>query len=131
MGMAFGRVTCGCGRISWSGRGEVVDLVASADVVVRERMCADCCPRLEIVHTINLPISAPSLKEATEADMRAALRRDPCAYCGAPQEELDHIIPRARGGSDKTSNLTAACSHCNREKLATSLLTYLARRVTA
>ena len=47
---------------------------------------------------------------------------DRCGYCQSPQRytmgmlELEHIIPRARGGSDDESNLWLACSLCNRYK---------------
>lgn len=41
-----------------------------------------------------------------------------CAYCG--QEgvplQVEHIVPRIRGGSDRVSNLTLACGPCNLEK---------------
>ena len=46
----------------------------------------------------------------------AALKEDPCAYCGAPAEQLDHIDPRSRGGADAWDNLTPACSDCNATK---------------
>ena len=41
-----------------------------------------------------------------------------CAYCGAENLplEVDHIVPRSRGGSDRVSNLTLACHTCNRRK---------------
>lgn len=41
-----------------------------------------------------------------------------CAYCGAGHTplEIEHIIPRSRGGSSRTSNLTLACTECNRAK---------------
>lgn len=41
-----------------------------------------------------------------------------CAYCGAAQLPLqvEHIVPRARGGSDRVSNLTLACEGCNTRK---------------
>ena len=41
-----------------------------------------------------------------------------CAYCGAENVPLqvEHIIPRARGGSDRVSNLTLACEKCNQAK---------------
>lgn len=43
-----------------------------------------------------------------------------CVYCGKkPPEvvlEVDHLTPRAKGGSDDESNLTAACYGCNRGK---------------
>ncbi|MFB7182602.1 RNA-guided endonuclease IscB [Streptomyces sp. NPDC056257] len=41
-----------------------------------------------------------------------------CAYCGATGVPLniDHIHPRARGGSDRISNLCTACVPCNESK---------------
>jgi 5-methylcytosine-specific restriction endonuclease McrA len=41
-----------------------------------------------------------------------------CAYCGAKgmQLQIEHIIPKARGGTDRTSNLTLACELCNLRK---------------
>ena len=41
-----------------------------------------------------------------------------CAYCGAENVllEVDHIVPRSRGGSDSVSNLTLACHNCNQKK---------------
>lgn len=41
-----------------------------------------------------------------------------CAYCGAINTPLqvEHIVPRARGGSDRISNLTLACEGCNQAK---------------
>jgi len=41
-----------------------------------------------------------------------------CAYCQATGVPLhvEHIIPKARGGSDRVSNLTLACMSCNQKK---------------
>jgi 5-methylcytosine-specific restriction endonuclease McrA len=41
-----------------------------------------------------------------------------CVYCGASNTQLqvEHIIPRARGGSNRASNLTLACAPCNVRK---------------
>ena len=33
--------------------------------------------------------------------------------CTRLATEVDHIIPRSRGGSDHPSNLRASCSYCN------------------
>ena len=41
-----------------------------------------------------------------------------CAYCGKKEVplEIEHIVPRAKGGSDRVSNLTLACGPCNKAK---------------
>ena len=42
-----------------------------------------------------------------------------CAYCGKeniPGLEIEHIIPKARDGSNRISNLTIACKKCNDKK---------------
>jgi 5-methylcytosine-specific restriction endonuclease McrA len=42
-----------------------------------------------------------------------------CQYCGVvhpPDLEVDHIVPRSRGGSNRPDNLVAACHSCNAEK---------------
>lgn len=50
-----------------------------------------------------------------------------CAYCGARNVPLniDHIVPRARGGSNRISNLTLACIPCNTEKCAQPIETFV------
>lgn len=44
-----------------------------------------------------------------------------CSYCGAPAQEIDHIVPRAKGGTNSTYNLTPACRSCNEKKSNLSL----------
>ena len=44
-----------------------------------------------------------------------------CSYCGAKATEIDHIIPRAQGGSNSVHNLTPACRSCNQKKSNLSL----------
>ena len=41
-----------------------------------------------------------------------------CAYCGKGNRPLqvEHLIPKMRGGSNRVSNLTIACGPCNQEK---------------
>jgi len=58
----------------------------------------------------------------------AHLRRDPCSYCGGESEAIDHIEPRAGGGTNHWSNLTAACDSCNGSKSDKPLLIFLAHR---
>lgn len=41
-----------------------------------------------------------------------------CAYCGTADTplEIEHVVPRSQGGSNRVSNLTLACHTCNSEK---------------
>ena len=41
-----------------------------------------------------------------------------CAYCGATGVplQIEHVLPRSRGGTDRASNLTLACEPCNTAK---------------
>jgi hypothetical protein len=52
-----------------------------------------------------------------------------CVYCGAVDVplNLDHAHPRARGGSNRVSNLVPACIPCNTEKAARPIEDFLAR----
>lgn len=49
---------------------------------------------------------------------RAVFVRDAfeCQYCGRPAENVDHIVPRSRGGGHTWDNVVAACRPCNSRK---------------
>jgi 5-methylcytosine-specific restriction endonuclease McrA len=53
-----------------------------------------------------------------------------CAYCGVVGKplNLDHVIPRARRGSNRPSDLVPACVPCNEAKDATPVEVFLADR---
>lgn len=53
-----------------------------------------------------------------------------CAYCGAEHTPLqvEHIEPRANGGTDRISNLTLACNDCNQKKAARPVEVFLAKK---
>lgn len=53
------------------------------------------------------------------------LAQDPCCYCGAPMEHIDHIIPLALCGDNSWENLTAACGHCNTSKGSKKLIDWM------
>ena len=44
-----------------------------------------------------------------------------CSYCEEKATEIDHIVPRAKGGTNSTYNLTPACRSCNEKKSNLSL----------
>jgi len=49
---------------------------------------------------------------------RAVFARDlnRCQYCGSAAENLDHVLPRSRGGLHTWENVVAACRPCNARK---------------
>ncbi len=36
-----------------------------------------------------------------------------CVYCGKKGEEIEHIIPKSKGGTNSIKNLTLSCRKCN------------------
>ena len=52
-----------------------------------------------------------------------------CAYCGAKSTplQIEHIQPKAKGGSNRVSNLTLACQPCNHRKGAQDVRVFLAK----
>jgi 5-methylcytosine-specific restriction endonuclease McrA len=53
-----------------------------------------------------------------------------CAYCGAKNVplEIEHIQARSKGGSDRASNLTLACTECNIDKGNKDIKEFLKRK---
>ncbi|NWH03551.1 RNA-guided endonuclease IscB [Desulfobacter latus] len=53
-----------------------------------------------------------------------------CAYCGKTDIplEIEHIVPKSKGGSNRISNLTLACTACNRKKGNKPLELFLSRK---
>jgi 5-methylcytosine-specific restriction endonuclease McrA len=82
-----------------------------------------------VFHAERLRIEAPSVVRLryfvkvpyrTRAPLtrRAVFARDnwSCQYCGGTAENLDHVIPRSRGGEHTWENVVAACRRCNARK---------------
>jgi 5-methylcytosine-specific restriction endonuclease McrA len=53
-----------------------------------------------------------------------------CAYCGAKDVPLqvEHMVCRAHGGTNRVSNLTLACEPCNTKKGTQDMKTFLAKK---
>ncbi len=50
-----------------------------------------------------------------------------CAYCGKTDVplQIEHIVPKAKGGTNRISNLTIACDSCNKKKGTFSIQEFL------
>jgi hypothetical protein len=66
-------------------------------------------------------MSTSSISEALKAKIRASASNK-CGYCRSLQMyvlgllEIEHIIPKAKGGTDDEENLWLACRLCNNYK---------------
>ena len=64
-------------------------------------------------HYVKVPYQA-----RISLNRRAVFARDDhrCQYCGASAENIDHVIPKSRGGSHSWENVVASCRPCNSRK---------------
>jgi 5-methylcytosine-specific restriction endonuclease McrA len=101
-------------------RAVVLVLKEKADVLV---------PRDALVRGASIAIQAPSVirlryvvkvpfRARAGLSRRAVFVRDDhtCQYCGGRAENVDHVIPRSRGGLHVWENVVAACRRCNSRK---------------
>ena len=53
-----------------------------------------------------------------------------CVYCGAVDTrlEIEHLIPRSKGGSNRVSNLAISCHKCNQKKGAKDIKDFLSKK---
>jgi 5-methylcytosine-specific restriction endonuclease McrA len=108
---------------------EKADVVASNGLIFRsERLELEAPSVVRLRHFVKVPFRARA-----PLTRRAIFARDhwSCQYCAAAAENLDHVIPRSRGGEHIWENVVAACRRCNARKgnhLLTEAGMRLARR---
>ena len=68
---------------------------------------------IRLTHFVKVPFRARAA-----LSRRAVFARDNhrCQYCGAGAENIDHVVPRSRGGEHVWENVVAACRPCNTRK---------------
>lgn len=72
-----------------------------------------------LMFTLQAMTSAEAKKQWRAAIKKAWHNR--CAYCNQPPIDdksltIDHVRPKSKGGTDKTTNCIPACRRCNHEK---------------
>ena len=101
-------------------RAVVLVLKDKAEIVHRngaefrsERRAVPVPTVLRLVHFVRVPYRA-----SVPLSRRAVFARDAhrCQYCGRQAENLDHVLPRSRGGEHTWENVVASCRTCNARK---------------
>lgn len=68
---------------------------------------------IRLVHFVRVPF-----RSRVPLSRRAVFARDRhrCQYCNRSAENLDHVVPRSRGGEHVWENVVASCRACNARK---------------
>ncbi len=90
------------------------ELVHSTDRVFHSARVA--VPEPSVVRLVRY-VSVPR-QYRVAVNRRTVFARDGsrCQYCGAAAENLDHVVPRSRGGEHSWENVVASCRRCNSRK---------------
>jgi 5-methylcytosine-specific restriction endonuclease McrA len=88
-------------------------LSATERVFHSERAAFEEPSVVRLVYYVKVPYQA-----RVALNRRAVFARDNhrCQYCGAAAENLDHVVPRSKGGTHTWENVVAACRPCNTRK---------------
>ena len=93
---------------------EKAEVVVSNGVVFRsEKLQIQAPSVVRLRYFVRVPYRARAA-----LTRRAVFARDSwtCQYCGGPAENVDHVVPKSRGGQHAWENVVAACKRCNSRK---------------
>lgn len=101
-------------------RAVVLVLKDKAEVIARnggalhsERAAFPVPTVIRLTHFVRVPH-----RNRVPLSRRAVFARDGhrCQYCNRAAENIDHVVPRSRGGAHSWENVVAACRACNSRK---------------
>jgi 5-methylcytosine-specific restriction endonuclease McrA len=101
-------------------RAVVLVLKDKAEIVARngaelhsERRVIAVPSVIRLVHFVRVPY-----RSRVPLSRRAVFARDGhrCQYCHRAAENIDHVVPRSRGGEHAWENVVASCRACNARK---------------
>ena len=93
---------------------EKAEIVSRDDAVLHsERMRMPVPNVIRLTHFVRVPY-----RSRVPLSRRAVFARDGhrCQYCSRPAENIDHVVPRSRGGEHSWENVVASCRPCNARK---------------
>jgi len=120
---------CGCATTcvaaqhlqrQWIG----IDIEEQAAQLVVERLSDDAGLFSDFVHRTDLPRRTDvKIESAASREVKARLFKAQKGLCGGCRTqfqiqhlEVDHIVPKSKGGGDYCENYQLLCGHCNRTK---------------
>ena len=131
---------CGCATTcvaaqqlnrKWIG----IDISPKAGELVAERLKTDSGLFTDFISLDKPPVRTDIVTTERNLDTKKLLFKDQnkkCNGCATEMEirhfEIDHIIPRAKGGGDYYENYQLLCGHCNRTK-GTRPMEYLRAKI--
>jgi 5-methylcytosine-specific restriction endonuclease McrA len=101
-------------------RAVVLVLKEKAEIVSRnggelrsERTVVPIPSVIRLIHFVRVPF-----RSRVPLSRRAVFARDRhrCQYCNRGAENIDHVVPRSRGGEHVWENVVASCRACNARK---------------
>jgi 5-methylcytosine-specific restriction endonuclease McrA len=101
-------------------RAVVLVLKEKAEIVARngaelhsERVTLPVPSVIRLNHYVRVPY-----RNRVPLSRRAVFARDghKCQYCNKAAENIDHVMPRSRGGPHAWDNVVASCRSCNARK---------------
>lgn len=101
-------------------RAVVLVLKDKAEIVARngaelhsERRVIAVPSVIRLMHFVRVPY-----RSRVPLSRRAVFARDGhrCQYCSRTAENIDHVVPRSRGGEHSWENVVASCRSCNARK---------------
>ena len=93
--------------------GKADSVSVSGDVFHSEHLVVEVPSVLKLRQFVKVPY-----RRRSALNRRAVFARDgsQCQYCGSDAESIDHVVPRAKGGTHTWENVVAACRPCNVRK---------------
>ena len=88
-------------------------LETNGQVFRSERASIDAPSVIRLRYFVKIPYRARA-----SLTRRAVFARDDwtCQYCGKAAENVDHVLPRSKGGEHRWENVVASCRPCNSRK---------------
>ena len=93
---------------------EKAEVIHATDAKLHSERRAFAVPSvIRLTYFVKVPFRARAALSRRAVFVRDGHR---CQYCGANAENIDHIVPRSRGGEHVWENVVAACRPCNTRK---------------